>query len=141
MTESSGSQDVITRQSYVISLQEIALSDEYFISRKLYPNVDFYSGAQRRRSLLAELLTPPERRSSLYFTAAHFDHRPVHVAGIVLRAIGIPTNMFTVLFAVARTAGWLAQWNEAFSDAHQRISRPRQVGSAARLGRWDQLPY
>mmetsp|Transcript_12723 Transcript_12723/g.38885 ORF Transcript_12723/g.38885 Transcript_12723/m.38885 type:complete len:300 (+) Transcript_12723:198-1097(+) len=73
-------------------LEAIALSDEYFVKRKLYPNVDFYSG-------------------------------------IVLRALGIPTDMFTVLFAVARTSGWLAQWNESFSDPQQRISRPRQLYS------------
>ena len=63
-------------------LEKAALADEYFVKRKLYPNVDFYSG-------------------------------------IVLRALGIPRNMFTVLFAVARTAGWLAQWNESFADAQQ----------------------
>jgi len=71
-------------------LERIALSDEYFVKRKLYPNVDFYSG-------------------------------------IVLRALGIPVDMFTVLFAVSRTAGWVAQWNESFSDPAQRISRPRQL--------------
>jgi len=78
-------------------LEQAALSDEYFVSRKLYPNVDFYSG-------------------------------------IVLRALGIPTDMFTVIFAVSRTAGWLAQWNESFADQGQRISRPRQLytGKAAR---------
>ena len=78
-------------------LEQAALTDEYFISRKLYPNVDFYSG-------------------------------------IVLRALGIPTDMFTVIFAVARTAGWLAQWNESFADTGQRISRPRQLytGKAVR---------
>ena len=66
------------------------LEDEYFVKRKLYPNVDFYSG-------------------------------------IVLRALGIPVNMFTVLFAVARSVGWLAQWNESFGDPSQRICRPRQL--------------
>jgi len=78
-------------------LEQAALTDEYFVSRKLYPNVDFYSG-------------------------------------IVLTALGIPVNMFTVIFAVARCAGWLAQWNESFMDAQQRISRPRQLytGSARR---------
>lgn len=77
-------------------LEAIALSDEYFVKRKLYPNVDFYSG-------------------------------------IVLRALGIPTDMFTVLFAVARTSGWLAQWNESFLDPCQRISRPRQLYSGVPL--------
>ena len=78
-------------------LEAAALSDEYFAKRKLYPNVDFYSG-------------------------------------IVLSALGIPRDMFTVIFAVARCAGWLAQWNESFADAQQRISRPRQlyVGVPAR---------
>ena len=71
-------------------LAQIALEDEYFVKRKLYPNVDFYSG-------------------------------------IVLRALGIPVNMFTVLFAVARSVGWLAQWNESFGDPSQRICRPRQL--------------
>lgn len=71
-------------------LEAAALADEYFVKRKLYPNVDFYSG-------------------------------------IVLRAIGIPRNMFTVIFAVSRCVGWLAQWNESFSDAQFRICRPRQL--------------
>ena len=75
-------------------LEKAALTDEYFVKRKLYPNVDFYSG-------------------------------------IVLTAIGIPVNMFTVIFAVARCAGWLAQWNESFMDAQQRISRPRQLYTGA----------
>jgi citrate synthase len=78
-------------------LERIALSDEYFISRKLYPNVDFYSG-------------------------------------IILRAMGFPTSMFTVLFAVARTIGWISQWKEMIADEHQKIGRPRQlyVGPAQR---------
>ena len=78
-------------------LEKAALADDYFVKRKLYPNVDFYSG-------------------------------------IVLSAMGIPRDMFTVIFAVARTAGWLAQWNESFADTGQRISRPRQLytGKAAR---------
>jgi len=78
-------------------LEAAALADEYFVQRKLYPNVDFYSG-------------------------------------IVLAAIGIPRDMFTVIFAVARCVGWLAQWNESFADAQHRISRPRQlyVGAAQR---------
>ncbi len=80
-----------------IELERIALSDEYFVSRKLYPNVDFYSG-------------------------------------IIYRAMGIPSKMFTVLFAVARTAGWIAQWKEMMDDPKNKIARPRQLftGSAAR---------
>jgi len=73
-----------------MELERVALSDEYFIERKLYPNVDFYSG-------------------------------------IVLRAIGIPTNMFTVIFALARTIGWVSQWNEMVGDEEQKIGRPRQL--------------
>ncbi len=71
-------------------LERIALHDEYFTSRKLYPNVDFYSG-------------------------------------IILKAMGFPTSMFTVLFAVARTVGWFSQWKEMIEDPSQRIGRPRQV--------------
>ncbi len=71
-------------------LERIALSDPYFIDRKLYPNVDFYSG-------------------------------------IILRAIGFPTSMFTVLFALARTVGWISQWKEMIEDPSQRIGRPRQL--------------
>ena len=71
-------------------LEHIALNDPYFIDKKLYPNVDFYSG-------------------------------------IILSAIGFPTSMFTVLFALARTAGWIAQWTEMMEDADQRIGRPRQL--------------
>jgi citrate synthase len=71
-------------------LEQIALSDEYFIEKKLYPNVDFYSG-------------------------------------IILNAIGFPTEMFTALFALARTVGWVAQWNEMISDPEQKIGRPRQL--------------
>jgi citrate synthase len=71
-------------------LERIALTDEYFVSRKLYPNVDFYSG-------------------------------------IIMRAIGIPMKMFTAIFAIARTAGWLAQWKEMIEDPDQRIARPRQL--------------
>ncbi len=80
-----------------LELEQIALRDEYFIERKLYPNVDFYSG-------------------------------------IVLRALGIPTNMFTVIFAVARTIGWVSQWNEMISDSERKIGRPRQLylGAAKR---------
>ena len=71
------------------NLEEIALQDEYFVARKLYPNVDFYSG-------------------------------------IIYRAMGIPTNMFTVMFALGRLPGWLAHWREMVLDG-QRINRPRQV--------------
>ncbi|TXC69096.1 citrate synthase [Sphingorhabdus soli] len=71
-------------------LEEIALNDPYFIEKKLYPNVDFYSG-------------------------------------IILSAIGFPTTMFTALFALARTVGWVAQWNEMISDPAQKIGRPRQL--------------
>jgi citrate synthase len=77
-----------------IELERIALSDEYFIERKLYPNVDFYSG-------------------------------------ITMRALGYPADMFTVLFAVSRTVGWIAQWDEMISDPSQKISRPRQVYTGA----------
>ena len=75
-----------------LKLEEIALKDEYFVSRKLYPNVDFYSG-------------------------------------IIYSALGIPRSMFTVMFAIARTAGWVAQWQEMVSDPHMRIGRPRQLYS------------
>jgi citrate synthase len=80
-----------------MELERVALSDPYFIERKLYPNVDFYSG-------------------------------------IVLRALGIPKNMFTVIFALARTIGWVSQWNEMVGDSEQKIGRPRQLyrGSAKR---------
>lgn len=73
-----------------MELERIALEDEYFVERKLYPNVDFYSG-------------------------------------IIFQAMGIPTSMFTVIFAVARTVGWLSQWKEMIVDPTQRIGRPRQV--------------
>ena len=73
-----------------LKLEEIALKDEYFVSRKLYPNVDFYSG-------------------------------------IIYSALGIPRSMFTVMFAIARTAGWVAQWQEMVADPHMRIGRPRQL--------------
>jgi citrate synthase len=73
-----------------IELERIALSDDYFIEKKLYPNIDFYSG-------------------------------------ITLKAMGFPTSMFTVLFAVARTVGWIAQWKEMIEDPSQRIGRPRQL--------------
>jgi citrate synthase len=73
-----------------VALEKIALEDDYFVSRKLYPNVDFYSG-------------------------------------IILKAMGIPTHMFTVLFAVARTVGWVSQWKEMIEEPGQRIGRPRQI--------------
>jgi citrate synthase len=73
-----------------MELERIALEDDYFVEKKLYPNVDFYSG-------------------------------------IILRAMGFPTSMFTVLFAVARTVGWVAQWNEMIEDPMQKIGRPRQL--------------
>lgn len=77
-----------------LKLEEIALKDEYFIEKKLYPNVDFYSG-------------------------------------MIYREIGIPINMFTVLFAVARTVGWIAQWKEMIQDPERVIGRPRQVFTGA----------
>ena len=73
-----------------MALEKIALEDEYFVSRKLYPNVDFYSG-------------------------------------IVMRAMGIPNSMFTAIFALARTAGWIAQWSEMNADPEHKIGRPRQL--------------
>ncbi|MDG2532489.1 citrate synthase [Sphingomonas sp. HITSZ_GF] len=73
-----------------LQLEEMALSDPYFIEKKLFPNVDFYSG-------------------------------------VILSAIGFPTTMFTALFALARTVGWVAQWNEMISDPEQKIGRPRQL--------------
>jgi citrate synthase len=73
-----------------LQLEEMALKDDYFIEKKLFPNVDFYSG-------------------------------------VILSAIGFPTTMFTVLFALARTVGWVAQWNEMISDPEQKIGRPRQL--------------
>jgi len=77
-----------------LELEKIALSDQYFIDRKLYPNVDFYSG-------------------------------------ITLKAMGFPTSMFTVLFAVARTVGWISQWSEMIEDPQQKIGRPRQLYTGA----------
>jgi citrate synthase len=73
-----------------MELEKISLDDEYFISRKLYPNVDFYSG-------------------------------------IILKAMGFPTSMFTVLFAIARTVGWVAQWTEMIADPDSKLMRPRQL--------------
>jgi citrate synthase len=77
-----------------MELEKIALSDPYFIDRKLYPNIDFYSG-------------------------------------ITLRAMGFPASMFTVLFALARTAGWISQWKEMFEDPARKIGRPRQLYTGA----------
>jgi len=73
-----------------LELERIALNDDYFVEKKLYPNIDFYSG-------------------------------------ITLKALGFPTDMFTVLFAIARTVGWIAQWKEMIEDPSQRIGRPRQL--------------
>ena len=72
-----------------LKLEEVALNDDYFVSRKLYPNVDFYSG-------------------------------------LIYQAMGFPMEMFTVLFAIPRTVGWLAHWQELLEDKDQKISRPRQ---------------
>src|SRR4051794_36707951 len=77
-----------------MELEQIALNDPYFVERKLYPNVDFYSG-------------------------------------IILKAMGFPTSMFTALFAVARTVGWVSQWKEMMEDPQQRIGRPRQIYTGA----------
>jgi citrate synthase len=73
-----------------LELERIALEDEYFVERKLYPNVDFYSG-------------------------------------IIYQAMGLPVHMFPVMFAIARTVGWLAQWQELLKDPEQAIARPRQI--------------
>jgi citrate synthase len=73
-----------------MELEKIALEDDYFKSKKLFPNVDFYSG-------------------------------------IILKAIGIPTNMFTCIFALARTVGWISHWHEMLSQPGQKIGRPRQL--------------
>ena len=73
-----------------VELEKIALQDDYFVSRRLYPNVDFYSG-------------------------------------LIYEALGMPADMFTVLFAIGRTPGWVAQWKEMINDKEQKISRPRQV--------------
>jgi citrate synthase len=77
-----------------LELEQIALNDEYFKEKKLYPNVDFYSG-------------------------------------IIYKALGLPTNMFTVMFAIARTVGWVAHWIEMTNDPEQRIGRPRQIYTGA----------
>jgi citrate synthase len=77
-----------------LELERIALQDDYFVSRKLYPNVDFYSG-------------------------------------LIYEAMGLPVEMFPVLFAIPRTAGWLAQWQEMINDPEQKIARPRQIFTGA----------
>lgn len=79
-----------------VELEKVALNDDYFVSKKLYPNIDFYSG-------------------------------------ITLRALGFPTTMFTVLFSLARTVGWIAQWKEMVEDPSQKIGRPRQIYSGSTL--------
>ncbi len=76
-------------------LEKIALEDEYFVSRKLYPNVDFYSG-------------------------------------LIYEALGMPVEMFPVLFAIGRTSGWIAQWLEMIDDREQKIARPRQIYTGGR---------
>jgi citrate synthase len=86
-----------------MELEKIALHDEYFIEKKLYPNIDFYSG-------------------------------------ITLKAMGFPTSMFTVLFAVARTVGWIAQWKEMIEDPSQKIGRPRQLYTGAAQRDYVQMP-
>jgi citrate synthase len=78
-----------------LELEKIALEDEYFIERKLYPNVDFYSG-------------------------------------IIYEALGMPVEMFPVLFAIGRTAGWISQWLEMIDDPEQKIARPRQIYTGER---------
>jgi citrate synthase len=78
-----------------LELERIALQDDYFIEKKLYPNIDFYSG-------------------------------------ITLQALGFPTDMFTALFALARTVGWIAQWKEMVEDPEQKIGRPRQLYTGAK---------
>src|SRR3954463_7890101 len=77
-----------------MELEEIALNDEYFVSRKLYPNVDFYTG-------------------------------------LIYKAMGFPTKMFTVLFAIGRLPGWIAQWQEMMHDPANKIGRPRQIYTGA----------
>ncbi|NKB45587.1 MAG: citrate (Si)-synthase [Alphaproteobacteria bacterium] len=84
-----------------VALEKLALEDEYFIEKKLYPNVDFYSG-------------------------------------IIFQAMGIPVTMFTALFALARTTGWIAQWNEMIEDPQQKIGRPRQLFTGE--GKRDYVP-
>ena len=94
-------QDVLGRMAgpdplldLAVKLEEIALADDFFVSRKLYPNVDFYTG-------------------------------------LIYKAMGFPTKMFTVLFALGRLPGWIAQWREMINDPETKISRPRQVYTGA----------
>ena len=77
-----------------MKLEEVALADDYFVSRKLYPNVDFYTG-------------------------------------VIYKAMGFPTRMFTVLFALGRLPGWIAQWREMIADPSTKIGRPRQLYTGA----------
>jgi len=86
-----------------MALEKVALSDEYFISKKLYPNVDFYSG-------------------------------------LIYKAMGIPTDVFTILFAIPRMAGWLAHWNEWIDDSENRIYRPFQIYKGHMLRDYEPVP-
>jgi citrate synthase len=85
-----------------LELERIALQDDFFVKRKLYPNVDFYSG-------------------------------------LIYEALGFPMDFFTVLFAIPRTVGWVAQWEEMVLDAEQKIARPRQVYTGPK--RRDYVPF
>ena len=85
-----------------MELERIALTDEYFIKRKLYPNVDFYSG-------------------------------------VIYKALGIPTEMFTILFALPRIAGWLAHWHEFLDDPHNKIVRPRQIFKGSKRRDYEEM--
>ena len=94
-------QDVLARMNkpdplldLALQLEEIALADDFFVSRRLYPNVDFYTG-------------------------------------LIYKAMGFPTKMFTVLFALGRLPGWIAQWREMISDPETKIGRPRQIYTGA----------
>ncbi len=87
--------------SIATELERIALGEEYFVSRRLYPNVDFYSG-------------------------------------LIYQALGLPTSMFPVMFAIGRTSGWIAQWLEMVQDPEQKIARPRQIYTGER--RRDYIP-
>ena len=86
-----------------LRLEELALKDSYFIDKKLYPNVDFYSG-------------------------------------IIMRAIGIPTSMFPVMFSIGRLPGWIAQWKEQYDDPATRIARPRQIYTGKNLNHYVSQP-
>jgi citrate synthase len=91
--------DVMGRNKLIdiaLEVERIALEDEYFVTRKLYPNVDFYTG-------------------------------------LIYQTMGFPVTMFPVLFAIARTSGWIAQWQEMLLDSEQKIARPRQVYRGAGL--------